>query len=72
MDYIKDKSGEYDDIEKRIISDPYVDGWNMCKDGHDFDSIEIQKKGLATAVYNERIRLMRLGWKRCRERMDAV
>ena len=72
LDYIKDKSGEYDDIEKRIISDPYVDGWNMFERGQAYESIEIDKVGLRTSVYNERLKLMQLGWVRCKERAEAV
>ena len=63
--HISKRSGEYDAIEKQNLSDPFVDGYRMREDGVAYDDIDVYRKGLRRAVYEERIKLMQRGWNKC-------
>lgn len=62
MAYIENRTGAYDDVEDIILSDPWVDGAYLYEQGEAYEDIYIQRKGLPTAMYQERLKLMRQGW----------
>jgi len=66
MRYIKDRSGKYDATEKIMISDPYVDGWEMYEAGVLLSEIHVSKDKVHKAVYEENKRLIFLGWRDAR------
>ncbi len=37
--YIQSRSGEYDEREKDVLSDPYVEGWDAFHVGWDLDAL---------------------------------
>ena len=62
LSYIAGRSGEYDEVEYLVLSDPYVDGWELYEQGVPIDEIQVRRKDISRAMYKERVHLANLGW----------
>ena len=60
---------EYDDIEKQILSDPWIDGWNTRESGGGIMNLPQESSRTRVADRSERYRLKLKGWHDCNEWM---
>ena len=60
-------SKEYDDEERQVLPDPYVEGWELCEAGKPLESIQMEKTNQSTALRAERFELLKKGWHDCNE-----
>ena len=59
--YIDSRSGEYDEREKLIMDDPYVDGWEWFTEGKQLEDWK-PSRWLSRQSKEERRRLFELGF----------
>jgi hypothetical protein len=65
--YIQNRSGEYDDIERQILSDPWVEGWETREAGLSALLIPFEPLNIRPEVRAERYELKVRGWNDCEE-----
>ena len=64
--YIEAHSGEYDEVEKKLMRDPYADGWKWCEGGKRLSAWSVSRF-LSNKAKVDTKRLFELGFKDCKE-----
>lgn len=60
--YIAPRSGEYDEIERVIVYDPYADGWRMYDENKPIEATDEPPSHMKHSIRQTSGRLRRKGW----------
>jgi len=72
LDYIAKRGGEYDEVEHICLSDPWIDGYELCEQGVLLGDIQVSKDKIHRSVYLERLKLTKKGWHDCKADMKRA
>ena len=67
--YIQNRSGEYDEIENQVLSDPWAEGYHVRQAGGTMLSLPVEPTNILAAVRRERYDLKLKGWAECDKEM---